>query len=37
MPPKRKSYSADYKWQVVKYAAEISNRAGERKFGVRDW
>ncbi len=42
MPPKRKSYSADYKLQVVKFAAENSNRAAERKFGVseklvRDW
>ena len=42
MPPKRKSYSADYKLQVVKYAAENGNRAAERKFGVseklvRDW
>ncbi|KAJ0023466.1 hypothetical protein NQD34_003365 [Periophthalmus magnuspinnatus] len=42
MPPKRKSYSADYKMQVVKYAAKNGNRAAERKFGVneklvRDW
>lgn len=42
MPPKRKSYSADYKLRVVKYAAENGNRAAERKFGVseklvRDW
>lgn len=42
MPPKRKSYSADYKLQIVKYAAENGNRAAERKFGVseklvRDW
>ena len=42
MPPKRKSYSADYKLQVVKYAAKNGNRAAERKFGVseklvRDW
>uniref|UniRef100_A0AAR2LC38 HTH CENPB-type domain-containing protein n=1 Tax=Pygocentrus nattereri TaxID=42514 RepID=A0AAR2LC38_PYGNA len=42
MPSKRKSYSADYKLQVVKYAAENGNRAAERKFGVteklvRDW
>ena len=36
MAPKRKSYSADYKLQVVKYAAENGNRAAERKF-VRDW
>lgn len=42
MPPKRKSYSADDKLKVVKYAAENGNRAAERKFGVneklvRDW
>ena len=42
MAPKRKSYSADYKLQIVKYAAENGNRAAERKFGVseklvRDW
>lgn len=42
MPPKRKSYSPDYKLQAVKYAAENGNRAAERKFGVseklvRDW
>lgn len=42
MPPKRKSYFADYKLQVVNYAAENGNRAAERKFGVseklvRDW
>lgn len=42
MPPKTKSYSADYKLRVVKYAAENGNRAAERKFGVseklvRDW
>ena len=36
MPPKRKCYSADYKLQVVKYAAENGNRAAERKFGVRE-
>ena len=42
MLPNRKSYSADYKLQVVKYAAENGNRAAERKCGVseklvRDW
>lgn len=42
MPPKRKSYSADYKLQVVKYAAKNGNRVADRKFGVseklmRDW
>ena len=36
MAPKRKSYSADYKLQVVKYAAENGHRAAERK-SVRDW
>ncbi len=36
MPPKRKSYSADYKLQVVKYAAENGNGVAERKFGVRE-
>lgn len=36
MPPKRKSYSAHYKLQVVKYAAENGNRASERKFGVNE-
>lgn len=42
MGQKRKSYSAAYKLQVVKYAAENGNRPAERKFGVneklvRDW
>ena len=42
MAPKRKSYSAGYKLEVVKYAAENGNRSAERKFGVseklvRDW
>ena len=42
MASKRKSYSAEYKLQVVKCAAENGNRAAERKFGaseklVRDW
>lgn len=42
MALKRKAYSAEYKLQVVKYAAENGNRAAERKFGVseklaRDW
>ncbi|XP_026095530.1 uncharacterized protein LOC113067371 isoform X4 [Carassius auratus] len=42
VPHKRKSYSAEYKLQAVKYAAENGNRAAGRKFGVseklvRDW
>ena len=42
MPPKRKSYTAQFKLQIIKYAAENGNRATERKFGVseklvRDW
>lgn len=42
MPSKRRSYCADFKLQVVKYAAEHGNRAAERSFGVneklvRDW
>ncbi|KAK1876233.1 Pogo transposable element with KRAB domain [Dissostichus eleginoides] len=42
MPPKRRSYTADFKLQVVKYAAEKGNRPAEREFGVseklvRDW
>lgn len=42
MPPKRRSYCADYKLQVVDYAAKYGNRAAERMFGmseklVRDW
>lgn len=36
MPPKRKAYSAKYKLQIVKYAAEHSNCAAERKFGVSE-
>ncbi|XP_056144003.1 DNA-directed RNA polymerase III subunit RPC4 isoform X2 [Lampris incognitus] len=40
--PKRKSYTAEFKLQMVKYAAEHGNRAAERQFGVsekivRDW
>ena len=42
MPPKRRSYTAGFKLQVVKYAAEKGNRPAEREFGVseklvRDW
>lgn len=42
MPRRRKSYSAAYKLQVAKYAAENGNRVAGRKFGVneklvRDW
>ncbi|XP_054649839.1 uncharacterized protein zgc:113149 isoform X7 [Dunckerocampus dactyliophorus] len=42
MAKKRKSYCADYKLQVVKYAAENGKREAGRKFGVneklvRDW
>ncbi|XP_062393557.1 zinc finger protein 397-like [Sardina pilchardus] len=42
MASKRKSYSADYKLQVAKHAAENGNRASARQFGVneklvRDW
>lgn len=42
MPPKRKSCTADFKLQIIKFAAENSFRAAERKFGVseklvRDW
>nr|XP_057936246.1 uncharacterized protein zgc:113149 isoform X4 [Doryrhamphus excisus] len=42
MATKRKSYCADYKLQVVKYAAENGKRAAGRRFGVseklvRDW
>ena len=33
---KIKSYSADYKLQVEKYAAENGNCAAERKFGVSE-
>ncbi|KAJ0055866.1 hypothetical protein NL108_013990 [Boleophthalmus pectinirostris] len=36
MPPKRKSYFANYKLQVAKYVAENNNRAAERKFGVSE-
>uniref|UniRef100_A0A3P8W7B6 HTH CENPB-type domain-containing protein n=2 Tax=Cynoglossus semilaevis TaxID=244447 RepID=A0A3P8W7B6_CYNSE len=42
MAAKRKSYTAEFKLQLVKYAAENGNRATERRFGVseklvRDW
>ncbi|XP_057697601.1 zinc finger protein 28-like isoform X2 [Corythoichthys intestinalis] len=42
MPPKRKSYCAAFKLQVVKYATKKGNRAAGRTFGVneklvRDW
>lgn len=42
MALKRKSYSAGYKLQVVKFAAEHGNRAAGRTYGVneklvRDW
>ncbi|KAJ0000467.1 hypothetical protein NQD34_012309 [Periophthalmus magnuspinnatus] len=36
MPLKRKSYPADYKLQVVEYAAKNGNRAAERKFRVNE-
>lgn len=42
MPLKRRSYTAIFKLQVIKYAAENGNRPAETKFGVseknlRDW
>ena len=42
MPPKRNSYTAEFKLKVIKYAAENGNRAAERQFGcseklVKDW
>ncbi|XP_037130103.1 uncharacterized protein si:dkeyp-84f3.9 isoform X2 [Syngnathus acus] len=36
MAQKRKSYPASYKLHVVKYAAENSNRAAGRMFGVNE-
>ena len=40
--PKRKSYTADFKLDVIKFAKERGNRAAGREFGcseknVRDW
>jgi transposase-like protein len=42
MPPKRKSYTAEFKLKVVKYAEENGNRSAGREYCVdesivRDW
>ena len=34
--PKRKSYTADFKLSVVKYAKENSNRAAGREYSVNE-
>jgi hypothetical protein len=38
MPPvqARKSYTAAFKLEVIKYAEENSNRAAEREFGINE-
>jgi transposase-like protein len=42
MPPKRKSYTTEFKLKVVKYAEENGNRSASREYSVdesivRDW